>query len=83
MQVIFSILIGIWLGTYLYFTLRVPLSSHVRLMLEFNQTEMTLPEKIMHKLKAIKYAVGSFGLLIFMLVAMHAGLIYVSNRNDV
>ena len=34
-QIIFTILLAIWTAFYLFFTLRVPISRHIRLMLEF------------------------------------------------
>lgn len=82
-QIVFTILLAIWTAFYLFFTLRIPISQHVRLLLEFQSTEMSAREQNMHKINAIQYAYIAFVTMIGTLFLIHLMVYIVDLTTDI
>lgn len=70
-QIIYTIILGIWLSFYLFFTVRVAVCKHIRRMLEFTQAEMSQQQQLEHKLMAIKRALITFVVMVVILISTH------------
>ena len=70
-QIIFTILMAVWTSLYLFFTLRIPICRHLRHMLEYKQSEMSIKDQTQLKLKVINYALMSFGIMVTALIFLH------------